>query len=90
MELSSLLERIKVDGDLQHLKQLVKDNKVQHVIENVCKRNHCKRNVIEDLLKDYTIRYYKYDDEYTEERFINSIKKYLGRKGREQLKSHGI
>ena len=83
MRLQQILYEIKVTGDLNYLKDLVRDNEVKSIINNVCKRNKCKSDIVRELLKEYTVRYYRMNSEFVEERYLNSIKKYLGRKARQ-------
>ena len=82
MRLQQILYQIKVNGDWNYLRNLMRDEQVKSVVSSVCKRNKCKSDVARELLKDYTVRYYRMDEEFVEERYLNSIKKYLGRKVR--------
>jgi hypothetical protein len=59
---------------------LIQDEQVKEVIKAIGKRSKCKRKVLEEMLQEWTMRSYRFDEVYTEERYINLIKKYLGRK----------
>jgi hypothetical protein len=83
MQLSEILYHLNVEGDVNYLNDLVKNQLVKEVIIAASKRHKCKQDVLQSWLCDYTIRYYKWDDsEYCEERYLNLIRKYLGRKAR--------
>jgi uncharacterized protein (UPF0216 family) len=64
------------------LKLLIKDEQVKEVIKAIGKRSKCKRKVLEEMLQEWTMRSYRFDmeSEYVEERYLNLIRKYLGRK----------
>jgi hypothetical protein len=83
MQLSEILYHLNVEGDVNYLKDLVKNQLVKDVITAASKRHKCKQGVLRSWLCDYTIRYYKWDDgEYCEERYVQAIRKFLGRKAR--------
>ncbi|NLE05094.1 MAG: diiron oxygenase, partial [Crenarchaeota archaeon] len=54
MRLSEILYEIKVTGDLNYLKDLMRDEQIKSIISGVCKRHRCKADVARELLKDYT------------------------------------
>lgn len=82
--LKEILYLITENGELHYLKELVKNEQVKQIIKNVSNRNKCKSNSVIQYLNDCVVRYYQHDEsEYVEERFLNLIKKYLGRKARE-------
>lgn len=83
MKLTEILYHIKINGDWNYLRDLMKDEQVKTLIVGVCKRHRCKADVARELLKDYTVRCYRYDEEFTEERYINNARKYLGRRVRQ-------
>lgn len=84
MLLIKVLYEIKVNGDLGFLKDLMRDEQVKSVISGVCKRHKCKVDEVKELLRDYTLKNYRFDEDFTEERYLNGLRKYLGRKIREQ------
>jgi hypothetical protein len=56
MQLSQILYEIKVNGDLNFLRDLMRDEQIKNTISGVCKRHKCKANIVRELLKDYTVR----------------------------------
>lgn len=83
MKLHEILYEIKVNGDLNFLRDLMRDEQIKNAISGVCKRHKCKADVARELLRDYTVRCYRYDDNFTEERYLNNVRKYLGRRVRQ-------
>ena len=83
MQLSQILYEIKVNGDFNFLRDLMRDDQIKNVISGVCKRHKCKSDVTRDLLIDYTVRCYRYDKTLTEVRYLNNARKYLGRRVRQ-------
>jgi hypothetical protein len=83
MQLSQILYEIKVNGDLNFLRDLMRDEQIKNTISGVCKRHKCKANIVRELLKDYTVRCYRYDENFIEERYLNNARKYLGRRVRQ-------
>jgi hypothetical protein len=85
MKLSEILWKIKCNGEVSALKLLIKDEQVREVIKAIGKRSKCKRKVLEEMLQEWTMRNYRWDydacDEWIlEERYLNLIRKHLGRR----------
>jgi hypothetical protein len=88
LKLQEILYHLNVEGDMNFLKDLVRNQSVQNVIIAASKRHKCKQDVLKSWLCDWVIRYYKFDDgEYCEERFLEMARKYLGRKARKNNRS---
>lgn len=83
MQLSQILYEIKVNGNLNCLRDLMRDEQIKNVLSGVCKRHKCKADVARELLVDYTVRCYRYDEKFTEERYLNNVRKFLGRRVRQ-------
>jgi hypothetical protein len=83
MDLKDILYEI-TQGDTTYLKNLVKHPLIHEVVVAASKRHKCKQDMLKSWVCDYTLRYYKFDQsEYCEERFINQMTKFLGRKARQ-------
>jgi CHAT domain-containing protein len=85
LSLDELLYLIKEQGEIPYSQQLLKNEQVKEVIKRTTSR--IKSENKEDLyqkahviIQDIVIREYRYDSEYTEERFLNIIKKSLGKR----------
>jgi hypothetical protein len=84
MKLQEILYQIKVMSDVNYLKDLYKDEFVRDIITHVNKHSKCKRSLLIDLLEQYVLEFYVYEEsEYISERFLNDIRKYLGRRGQQ-------
>jgi hypothetical protein len=83
MELQKVLWEIKVNGDVNFLKDIFHDEQVKEIIAHTSRRSKCKRSVLADMLEEYVFSEYVFDtSDYCTERFLNSVRKVLGRKGR--------
>jgi hypothetical protein len=82
MKLQEVLYEIKVNGETLYLKDLINNLEVHDVILNAHRRHKCKNKILEDLVRDYTLQYYQYSEDFTIERYLNGLKKFLGRKAR--------
>lgn len=82
MQLQEILYHLECEGDIFYLKELIDNKLVKEVILKSCQRHKCKKKLAEDLVRDYTLRYYRYEDDFTEERYIHEITKYIGRRVR--------
>lgn len=89
MTLKELLYKIKIEGDISYLHELLKNEQVKGIITSIVKKYKYNskdvKNIVESFIQDFTLKYYEYMDDYTEERYINFIRKYLGRKVREVI-----
>ena len=81
MELYEILYEI-YNGNFDLLSDLINNPDVHKIILNAHKRHKCKVKILENLVKDYMREYEYHASEYVVERFLNDIKKYLGRKVR--------
>lgn len=90
LELKEILYKIKVDGDLSYLNNLIKFDKVQNLIRNIIKKYHFNNKHIkflcETMIKEITIKNFNYQDsDYIEEQYLHYLKKSLGRKVRREI-----
>lgn len=83
LSLQELLEKTKKEKNPFYTKEILRSKKVSTVINYVCRKFKVKRLQVELWIIEYTLKYYKLDDLYIEERFLNGIRKYTGRKAAE-------
>jgi hypothetical protein len=81
LQLQEILYHLNTEGDINYLKNLVRNELIQEVVNNASKRHKCKKKILEDLVCDYTLWYFKFEGnvDLIEVRYLESIKKYLGR-----------
>jgi hypothetical protein len=83
LKLSEILYEIKINGSINFLKDLFRDPEIKEIVAHTSRRSKCKRSVLCDILEQYVISEYVFDESgYCEERFLNSVRKVLGAKGR--------
>lgn len=78
--LEELLYNIKIDNNPYYVNQLVKNKQIYGIIFDTCRRYKIRKIIVEEWIKEYTLKYYKYSEIYTIERYCNEIRKYIGRK----------
>jgi hypothetical protein len=84
LSLRDILYEIKINGDINFIKDLCKNEEVRDVITKVSQRSRCDKSILINILKEYVLNEYMFDtSDYCEDRFVNNIKKYLGRRVRE-------
>lgn len=81
LSLQELLEKTKKDKNPYYTEQILQNRKVNNIILNTCRRFKVKRFQVKLWIIEYTLKYYKLDEsEWCEERYLNAIKKWTGRK----------
>lgn len=84
LNLKEILKLIKIENKTEYLQDLIKNNKIKSIIGGIVRKYNYNltdiKQITENLVMEYTIRYYEYTEDYTEEKYINFIRKYLGRK----------
>jgi hypothetical protein len=78
--LEELLYNIKINNNPYYVNQLVKNKQIDKIIFDTCRRYKIRRMIVERWIKEYTLKYYRYSEIYTIERYCNEIQKYIGRK----------
>jgi hypothetical protein len=78
--LEEQLYKIKIEGNVYVIPQLLKNKEIELIVYGICKRFKVKKVLVDKLLQNYIIESYVYSELFTIERFKNEIVKYLGRK----------
>jgi hypothetical protein len=87
LDLRQILYEIKMNGEINYFRDLFRNEEIREIVNHVSRRNKCDKSILFNMLRGYVLNEYEYDkSEYCGERFLNEIKKVLGRKGREIIK----
>jgi NADPH-dependent ferric siderophore reductase len=64
----------------KQIKELFDNEEVYEVMCAAKKRHKCRISQVRELVQDYTIRYYEFDDgEYCVDRYLHQLQKHIGK-----------